>query len=133
MKTFGWICIVLGALSFIGAASAGHSVFGPVFWLALGIALVYYGNQKKNGATSTPKQQPVKVDPKPIPVAEPVKQKSYWENYKESNPTKAKEIEDVLSIDMSKLSDRDVKEKIQMLDRFSQNLNCSIPQIKTII
>ena len=39
MKTFGWICIVLGALSFIGAASAGHSVFGPVFWLALGIAL----------------------------------------------------------------------------------------------
>ena len=47
MKIFGWICIVLGALSLIGAASAGHSIFGPVFWLALGIALVYFGNQKE--------------------------------------------------------------------------------------
>ena len=47
MKTFGWICVVLGALSFIGAASAGHSVFGPAFWLALGIALIYFGNQKE--------------------------------------------------------------------------------------
>ena len=136
MKTFGWICIVLGALSFIGAASAGHSVFGPVFWLALGIALVYLGNQKKeekkkNEASSTPKpQQPVRVEPKPVQVAEPVKQKSYWENYKDSNPAKAKEIEGLLSIDMSKLSDKDAMEKIQMLDRFSKSLNCSIHQMK---
>ena len=136
MKTFGWICVVLGALSFIGAASAGHSVFGPVFWLALGIALVYYGNQKeeekkKNEIASTPKpQQPVRVESKPVQVAEPVKQKSYWENYKDTNPNKAKEIEGLLSIDMSKLSDKDAKEKIQMLDRFSKSLNCSIHQMK---
>ena len=136
MKTFGWICIVLGALSFIGAASAGHSVSGPVFWLALGIALVYFGNQKKeekkkNEASSTQKpQQPVRVDPKPVQVAEPVKQKSYWENYKDSNPAMAKEIEGLLSIDMSNLSDKDAMEKIQMLDRFSKSLNCSIYQIK---
>jgi ribosomal protein S27AE len=137
MKTFGWICIVLGGLSFIGAASAGHNVFGPVFWLALGIALVYFGNQKeeekkKKEAAQTPKpQQPVRVEPQPVQVAEPVKQKTYWENYKETNPNKAKEIEDLLSIDMSNMSDRDVREKIQMLDRFSKSLNCSIPQMKT--
>ena len=136
MKTFGWICIVLGALSFIGAASAGHSVFGPVFWLALGIALVYFGNQKeeekkKNDATSTLNpQQHTKFEPKPVQVEESVKQKTYWENYKDSNPNKAKNIEDLLSIDMSKLSDRDTSEKIQMLDRFSKSLNCSIPQMK---
>ena len=136
MKTFGWICVVLGVLSFIGAASAGYSVFGPVFWLALGIALVYFGNQKeeekkKNEVGSTPKpEQPAKVESKPVQVAKPVKQKTYWENYKDSSPNKAKEIEGLLNIDMSKLSDRDAREKIQMLDRFSKSLNCSIPQMK---
>ena len=48
MKVFGWICVVLGGLSLIGAASAGHSAFGPLFWLGLGITLLYFGNHKKN-------------------------------------------------------------------------------------
>ena len=48
MKVIGWICVVLGGLSLIGAASAGHSAFGPLFWLGLGIALLYFGNRKKN-------------------------------------------------------------------------------------
>jgi hypothetical protein len=83
MKTFGWICVVLGGLSFIGAASAGHNVFGPVFWLALGIALVYLGNQKeeekkKNEAASTskPKLTPI-IENKPVQVTEPIRQKTY--------------------------------------------------------
>ena len=29
MKTAGWIFIVIGVLAFLGAASKGHSVFGP--------------------------------------------------------------------------------------------------------
>lgn len=48
MKIAGWILIVLGGLSMVGAASAGHSVFGPIFWLGLGIALLYFANHKKN-------------------------------------------------------------------------------------
>ena len=136
MKTFGWICIVLGGLSFIGAASAGHSVFGPVFWLALGIALVYFGNQKEeekkkkeSNSSPIPQQSPI-IESKPIETMEPVKQKTYWQNFKDSNPTKAKEIEDLLRIDMSKLSNRDAREKIQMLERFSKSLGCSIFQTK---
>lgn len=46
MKTIGWILIVIGALSFIGAASKGHSVFGPLFWLGLGGTLVYLKKEK---------------------------------------------------------------------------------------
>ena len=136
MKTFGWICVVLGALSFIGAASAGHSVFGPVFWLALGIALIYFGNQKeeekkKNVAASTSKPNSSSIiETKPVQTAEPVRQKTYWENFKDINPSKAKDIEELLRIDMSKLSNRDAKEKIQMLERFSNSLNCSISQTK---
>lgn len=136
MKTIGWICVVLGALSFIGAASAGHSVFGPMFWLALGIALLYFGNQKeeekkKKETTFTPKPEPATIiENKPIQTAEPVKQKTYWENFRETTPNKAKEIEELLRIDMSKLSDRDAKEKIQMLERFCKSLGCSIPQTK---
>ena len=136
MKTFGWICVVLGALSFIGAASAGHSVFGPVFWLVLGIALIYFGNKKeeekkKKESEPAPKlhQDPI-IETKPVQIVEPTKQKTYWEEFKDGNPTKAKDIEDLLKIDMSKLSNRDAREKIQMLDRFSKSLGCSIPQIK---
>lgn len=47
MKTFGWIFIVIGALSFLGAFLKGNSVMGPVFWLGLGIYLVHRSAQKK--------------------------------------------------------------------------------------
>lgn len=40
MKVFGWICTIIGSLAFIGAAIHRHSVFGPVFWIALGIVLL---------------------------------------------------------------------------------------------
>ena len=46
MKTTGWILIVIGALSFIGAASKGHSVFGPLFCLGLGGTLIYLKKEK---------------------------------------------------------------------------------------
>ncbi len=41
MKTAGWIFIVIGALAFLGAASKGNSVFGPLFWIGLGGVLLY--------------------------------------------------------------------------------------------
>lgn len=56
MRVFGIICIVLGSLSFLGALIGGHSVFGPVFWLALGIALVIIANQKKDNNRRVDKQ-----------------------------------------------------------------------------
>ena len=55
---------------------------------------------------------------------------SYWENFKNMNTSKAIEIEDLLNIDMSKLSDKDAREKIQMLERLSKNMGCSISHIK---
>lgn len=48
MKIAGWILVALGGLSLLGAASAGHNVFGPIFWLGVGITLLYFGNRKKN-------------------------------------------------------------------------------------
>lgn len=47
MRTFGWICIVLGGLSFLGASIKGHSVIGPIFWLGLGLYLVNRAHQKQ--------------------------------------------------------------------------------------
>jgi len=46
MKTFGWICTIMGVLSFLGAAIYGHSVFGPAFWIALGIVLLLKSKKK---------------------------------------------------------------------------------------
>ena len=47
MKTFGWVLIILGALSFLGAASKGHDVFGPCFCIGLGGLIVYLKREKE--------------------------------------------------------------------------------------
>lgn len=57
-------------------------------------------------------------------------EKTYWELFKNSNPTKANEIENLLGLDFSTLSDRDVKEKIETIEKLCKGLNCSISQIK---
>ena len=47
MKTAGWIFIVIGALAFLGAASKGDSVFGPLFWTGVGTVLLYLKREKE--------------------------------------------------------------------------------------
>ena len=48
MKIAGWICAIIGALSTIGAVAKGDNAFGPLFWLALGITLLFFAKQKNN-------------------------------------------------------------------------------------
>ena len=57
MKNFGIFCIGLGGLSLLGALMAGHSAFGPIFWLALGIALVLIAKQKEDAKRSMGNQE----------------------------------------------------------------------------
>ena len=47
MKIAGYIFAAIGGLALIGGLAAGHSVFGPLFWLALGIVLIYFGKKKE--------------------------------------------------------------------------------------
>lgn len=47
MKIAGYIFLIIGGLSFLGAAFKGNSVFGPLFWIALGAFLVYRANNKE--------------------------------------------------------------------------------------
>lgn len=47
MKTTGWILLCFGILSFFGAAIAGHNVFGPSFWIAVGALLIYKVKEKQ--------------------------------------------------------------------------------------
>ena len=47
MKTAGWIFIVIGALAFLGAASKGNSVFGPLFWIGIGGVLLYLKRERE--------------------------------------------------------------------------------------
>lgn len=54
MKIAGWICLILGLLSFIGAASKGNSVFGPCFFIALGSFLIYRVNNRSLDKNETP-------------------------------------------------------------------------------
>lgn len=66
MKTAGWIFIVIGALAFLGAASKGHSVFGPLFWIGIGGVLIYLKrekeetNEKRTAVEPTAPKQPEK-------------------------------------------------------------------------
>ena len=48
MKITGWIILVLGILSFTGAALASHSVFGPTFFIALGAFLIHKSGEKNS-------------------------------------------------------------------------------------
>ena len=45
MKTTGCVLLVLGGLSCLGALTAGHSIFGPLFFIAIGLILI---NKSKN-------------------------------------------------------------------------------------
>ncbi len=47
MKTAGWIFIVIGALAFLGAASKGNSVFGPLLWIGIGGVLLYLKRERE--------------------------------------------------------------------------------------
>lgn len=47
MRILGWILLILGILSFIGAASQGNSIIGPVFFGGLGAYLLSRVNKKK--------------------------------------------------------------------------------------
>ena len=47
MKTAGWIFVVIGVLAFLGAASKDDSVFGPLFWIGIGIVLLYLKREKE--------------------------------------------------------------------------------------
>ena len=66
MKTAGWIFIVIGVLAFLGAASKGHSVFGPLFWIGIGGVLIYLKrekeetNEKRTAVEPTAPKQPEK-------------------------------------------------------------------------
>lgn len=63
MKTAGWILVVIGVLAFLGAASKGDSVFGPLFWIGLGMVLLYLKREREENnkeriiaETNTPKK-----------------------------------------------------------------------------
>lgn len=83
MKKFGWILIVLGTLSFLGAASQGHDVFGPCFCIAVGVLIVYLKREKEEINNATPIVLPNEVAVKnnsqetPVGVIEENKPLSY--------------------------------------------------------
>ena len=82
MKTAGWIFIVIGVLAFFGAASKGNSVFGPLFWIGIGGALIYLRREKEE----TSNEKKVVVTPKPEPHDNPqVKEDKPVQNYQEQN------------------------------------------------
>lgn len=58
------------------------------------------------------------------------KDKTYWDTFRENEPAKAREIEALLNLNFSTLSNRDAREKAEMLKRFSKSLNCPISKIK---
>lgn len=47
MKITGWVLLIIGILSFIGAVSKGHGLIGPLFFGALGVYLLSRVDKKK--------------------------------------------------------------------------------------
>lgn len=70
MKKAGIIITVFGVLAFLGAMLKDHSVFGPVFWIALGAFLIYragikeekkYKEEQQAKAAATRQRNPKEV------------------------------------------------------------------------
>ena len=72
MKTAGWIFVVIGVLAFLGAASKGDNVFGPLFWIGIGIVLLYLKREREEDkkektiaeTTTTKRLETLKVEEK---------------------------------------------------------------------
>ena len=78
MKTAGWIFIVIGALAFLGAASKGHNVFGPLFWIGLGSVLIYLKKEKE--VTNAEKTIVKPIEPKQQEIAQVREEKAETNN-----------------------------------------------------
>ncbi len=55
---------------------------------------------------------------------------TYWVKFKTDNPEKASQLSELLKIDFTALSDRDVKEKIATVDRLCNQYQCSVAELK---
>ena len=96
--------------------------------LALVIIAVIYGKQQ------TPKiktQKPADLMTAANKIAATSTNKDYyWKSFKIRKPSQAKEIEELLERDMSKVSDIDAFQLVSMLLRVSQNAQTPISQLK---
>lgn len=66
MRTAGWICLVIGVLSFLGAALKGNSIFGPLFWISLSAFLLYRVNNKEDKCEKKPTKDQQSKDYKQV-------------------------------------------------------------------
>lgn len=143
MKIAGYIFAAIGGLALIGGLAAGHSVFGPLFWLALGIVLIYFGKKKeeeKRSAKSeatTPSDDNIHQNVNTQMVSadagkEEVKRETttYWEKYKSENPAKASQLQALLGVDFSLLSNKDAQEKINSVNRLCSQYRCEVADVK---
>ncbi len=48
MKTAGYVILILGCISLLGTLLGGSGSLGPLFWIALGIFLLYRAKEKKS-------------------------------------------------------------------------------------
>lgn len=85
MKTIGWILIVLGILSFLGAASKGDSVFGPLFFIGLGGLFLYLKREREDNKTIE-KEIPVSSAPKLQEISKPMENEPIIEVVEQSMP-----------------------------------------------
>lgn len=140
MKIAGYVFAVIGGLALIGGLAAGHSVFGPLFWLALGIVLIYFGKQKEEknkaneikGVNQIPTETEVpdleaKNKTHEICHDEPM---TFWETYKKDFPSKAEAISSQINRDFATMSDMDVQETVSSMERMASSLKCDISMVK---
>lgn len=129
MKYFGWISIIIGVLTLFGELDSRHPDVGvQLFMIVLGVIFLIFAYRKEKEEDKTFES----IKPQDTFKSNNIfVQTTYWGSYRMQHPSKAKDIENVLGIDLSTLSDQDCQEKIQMVERFSKSLNCSIAELKS--
>ena len=96
MKTAGWIFVVIGALAFLGAASKGDSVFGPLFWIGIGIVLLYLKREREENNKEKTLVEP--TTPKKTETLEVEEKKSEVIDVEQNSPVNIEQKEAALCL-----------------------------------
>lgn len=131
MKTIGSLLLIFAGLNFlvtIYAAcigefyEAGNKLSSTIIVGLIGGILYYFGAKKKEGTTSLQSNKSTIKEDNP--------KESFWQTYKHLHSTNAAAIENLTGKNCSLLSDKNAKELVGSMERWAENLNCPIQDLK---
>lgn len=125
-KIFGIILIIIGLICIpqVFSPSAAETIGGLIGVSLFTFLPAYFLLRRNSKANKIAENQSTSKSKLNVPS------ETYWQNYKRYYLSKSFEIEKLTGLDFSTLSNIDAREKVESLERWSNNTNTPISQLK---